>query len=83
MPGRPRSVLLRLEVRPAGHACKCKHNAQHTIAKGELRLVVRESGPASGEQGYCAPCGLKMLAAAREALDQHFESLTGEKEHHQ
>lgn len=82
MPGRPRSLLLGLEVRPAGRACKCKHNAKHVVAKGELRLVVRESGPASGEQGYCAPCGLAMLAAARETLNQHTKSLNGEGEQH-
>jgi hypothetical protein len=78
MAGRPRNILLSLEVRPAGRACKCKHNARHAIAKGDLRLVVKEPGPASGEQGYCAPCGLTMLAAACEALDQHVESLSRE-----
>jgi hypothetical protein len=77
MPCRHRSVLLNLEVRPVGRACKWKHNARHRVAKGDLRLVVGESGPASGEQGYCAPCGLAMLAVARDALEQHVESLEG------
>ena len=75
MAGRHRSILLSVEVRPAGRACKCKHNARHKIAKGDLRLVVKEAGPASGEQGYCAPCGLSMLAAARRTLEQHVEAL--------
>jgi hypothetical protein len=43
-----------------------------------VRLVVKEPGAASGEQGYCAPCGLAMLAAARSALDQHVDSLGGQ-----
>lgn len=62
MPKR-RSLLLRIEVRPAGRLSKCAHNRKHAIKKGELRFVVRESGPASGEQGYC-------LACAKEMLDQ-------------
>lgn len=78
MTRQPRNVLLSLEVRPAGRACKCKRNAKHLIAKGDLRLVVKEPGPASGEQGYCATCGLTMLVAAREALNQHVECLSRE-----
>lgn len=78
MAGRHRNVLLSLEVRPALRACKCKHNARHKIAKGDLRLIVKEPGPASGEQGYCAPCGLSMLAAARQALEHHVKALDGD-----
>jgi len=72
---RPRSVLLGLEVRPAGKACKCKQDKRHRIAKGDLRLVVKNPGPASGEAGYCAPCGTAMLEAARDALDTHMSGL--------
>lgn len=71
----PRNVLLGLEVRPAGHACKCKHNKKHRIAKGDLRLIVKNPGPASGEVGYCVPCGIAMLEAARDALDTHMSDL--------
>jgi hypothetical protein len=78
MASRPRTVLLGVVVRPAGRACKCKRDPRHRITKGDLRLVVKEPGPASGEQGYCAPCGLVMLAAARQALDQHVEALGGD-----
>jgi hypothetical protein len=73
-----RGVLLGLEVRPAGKACKCKHNAKHSITKGQLRLVVKAPGPASGEQGYCAPCGMAMLAAAQEMLARHLQTLTAD-----
>jgi len=78
MAGRLRSVLLNLDVRPAGRACRCKHDARHEITKGELRLVVKEPGPASGEHGYCVPCGLAMLARARTSLAEHVESLGGQ-----
>ena len=50
-------------------------NARHRNARGDLRLVVEESGPATGEQGYWAPCGLASLAAASDALEQHVEAL--------
>jgi hypothetical protein len=77
MSGRPRSVLLRLAVLPAGRACTCKHNPKHLIARGELRLIVKNPGPASGESGYCITCAQLMLAAAREELDGHCRSLAG------
>lgn len=70
-----KSLLLRAEVRPAGRLCYCKHNKNHAITKGEPRLVVKESGPASPEWGYCAACAAEMLdeadakvAGLREAL---------------
>jgi hypothetical protein len=80
MPGRPRSVLLGLAVRPAGKACTCKHNSKHRIARGQLRLIVKNPGPASGEYGYCITCAQLMLALAREELDGHFRSLAGTDE---
>ncbi len=72
---RPRSVLLGMEIRPAGKACKCKHDGSHRIAKGDLRLIVKNPGPASGEAGYCVPCGCAMLEAACDALEVHISSL--------
>ncbi len=63
-----KSLLLRAEVRPAGKLCYCKHNRKHAITKGELRLVVKEPGPASGERGYCAECARDMLAKANATL---------------
>jgi hypothetical protein len=75
MPGRPRSVLLGLTVRPAGRACTCKRNSKHRIARGELRLIVKNPGPASGESGYCITCAQLMLTSAQEELDGHCVSL--------
>ena len=75
MPGRPRAVLLSLAVRPAGRACACKHDSRHRIARGELRLIVKNPGPASGESGYCITCAQHMLALARAELDQHSRNL--------
>ena len=64
-----RSVLLRIEVRPAGRLAHCARNRKHAITKGAARFVIRESGPAGGEKGYCLACGLQMLDAAQAQLD--------------
>jgi hypothetical protein len=68
MPGRTRSVLLGLELRPAGRACNCHGNKRHRILKGEPRLVVKNAGPAAGEDGYCRACAQAMLNAAQDNL---------------
>jgi hypothetical protein len=60
-----RSLLLRAEVRPAGKLSHCAHNRTHEICKGEHRFVVRDSGPAGGEKGYCADCAAQMLDASQ------------------
>jgi len=65
-----KSVLMRLEIRPAGNLCRCKHDKKHTIAKGEPRLVVRETGPGTPEQGYCADCEIAMLNRASRRIDE-------------
>jgi hypothetical protein len=70
MPGRTRTVLLTMEVRPAGHACNCKHNRAHRILMGEPRFVVKNPGPAAGESGYCVTCAEIMLAEAQRTLAQ-------------
>lgn len=68
-PRRHKSLLLRIEVREAGRQAHCGHDRGHVIAKGELRFVVRNPGPAGGEKGYCAACGVAMVEAARRELD--------------
>lgn len=78
MPGKTRSVLLGLEIRPAGRACNCRHNQKHRIQKGQPRLVVKNAGPASGQDGYCAACGQVMLLAAQSSLAGLLASLGGD-----
>jgi hypothetical protein len=65
-----RGILLRLEVRPAGRRCGCKHNGRHSIVKGQARMIVKEPGIATGEDGYCADCSLAMIEQARAVLDE-------------
>ena len=64
-----RSILLRLEVRPAGRASKCARNSNHAIPKGQPRFVVRNPGIAQGEKGYCKRCAKLMISRAHAALD--------------
>jgi|NGEPerStandDraft_6_1074524.scaffolds.fasta_scaffold415459_2 hypothetical protein len=78
MPGKIRSVLLGLEVRPAGKACNCHHNQKHRIHKRQPRLVVKNAGPASGQDGYCAACGAAMLLAAQGSLIELLAALNGD-----
>lgn len=68
MPGRTRSVLLGLELRPAGRACDCRGNKHHRIQKGEPRFVVKNPGPAAGEHGYCGACAQVIIKLAQDKL---------------
>jgi hypothetical protein len=64
-----RSILLTLEVRPAGRRCTCKRSKQHELVKGDPRFVIKQPGIATSEDGYCTACALAMIAAARTTLD--------------
>ena len=73
---RPRSILLRVEMRPAGRLARCARNRNHEIRKGEPRFVVREPGPAGGEKGYCESCARAMLNAAEAEIAELRTSLS-------
>ena len=72
---RTRSLLLRIEIRPAGRLSRCAHNHAHEIRKGELRFVVKDPGPAGAEKGYCSGCAEEMLGAAGRQLHELGEQL--------
>jgi hypothetical protein len=63
-----KSLLLRVEVRPAGKKCHCAHSAKHVILKGEPRVVVKAPGIATPEKGYCGVCGAAMIKHAENEL---------------
>ena len=65
---RYKSLLLGLTVRPAGKKSYCSHNSNHVIAKGEPRFIVKAPGIATPEKGYCAACGISMIAHAESEL---------------
>jgi hypothetical protein len=72
---RVRSLLLRIDVRPAGKLSRCSHNKKHAIPKGELRFIVKDQGPAGGEKGYCVDCAAEMLDASEAQLEELRKSL--------
>lgn len=72
-----KSVLLRLEVRPAGKLSRCGHKKAHEIRKGEPRFVVKPPGVAAGERGYCAECAAKMIEQAEADLSELRQELSG------
>ena len=59
MPGRPRDLLIGVEIRTAGKRRKCGRNRLHQIPKGEECLVVRREG--RGEKAYCHECAAVIL----------------------
>jgi hypothetical protein len=63
-----KSLLLRVDVRPAGRKCQCAHSAKHVILKGEPRVVVKAPGIATPEKGYCGACGAAMIKRAENDL---------------
>lgn len=72
---RMRSLLHRVEVRPAGRLAHCARNRKHEILKGEPRFVIKDPGPAGGEKGYCRDCAEKMLGVAEVQLAELRELL--------
>ena len=68
-------VLRNLTVKAVKRTASCKRNKGHSVAKGELRLIIKNPGPAAGERGYCAECGLDILAAAEADVQQLREQL--------
>lgn len=74
MPKR-KSLLKRLEVVVARGKRTCKHS-RTKILKGNLCLVVHDGPRDSGS--YSQDTGLKMIADARDALDELEASLQGD-----
>lgn len=62
-----RSLVLPVEIRPAGRLSKCSHNKKHAIPKGQPRVVVTNPG-GMGEKGYCVRCAHAMLDCAEDRL---------------
>lgn len=72
---RVRSLLLRVDVRPAGRLSRCSHDKKHAIKKGEPRFVIKAPGVATPEKGYCAGCGREMIAQSEKRLEELGEEL--------
>jgi hypothetical protein len=73
---RIRSLVMPVEIRPAGRLSKCSHNKKHAIPKGDTRFVVANAS-GMGEKGYCATCGYAMLDFAEDKIRELRRELEG------
>ena len=71
-----RSLVVPVEIRPAGRLSKCSHNKKHAIPKGETRFVVTNPS-GMGEKGYCETCGHAMLDYAEDRIRELRRELEG------
>ena len=62
-----KSLLINSQWVIAGRVRKCYHDKKHEIVKGDNVL---EAADGMGMNGYCAICGHKMIAQAKEKLDR-------------
>jgi len=63
--GRPKSVLVSMEITVAGRAHDCRYNKNHRLEKGASRLTIREDGD---EHHYCLPCARTFVLQGTERL---------------
>jgi hypothetical protein len=57
--GRPRSLLVSMEITAAGKSHNCRHNESHRIAMGARRLTISSDGD---KHHYCLDCARGFLA---------------------
>jgi hypothetical protein len=62
-----KNLLINTQWVIAGRVRKCYHDKKHQIVKGDNVL---EAADGMGMNGYCEPCGQKMIAQAKEKLDK-------------
>ena len=63
----PRDILKHVSVEAAKAKRKCHRDNKHSIAKGDLCVVVRENN-FGGSKNYCVVCSLTILDAADSKL---------------
>lgn len=66
---RVRRALKDLVVEDARRRRKCHHNPKHSVAMGELCLVIRNPN-GEGQKNYCTRCALEILDAAEDDLER-------------
>ena len=62
-----KNLLIKAQWVIAGRVRKCYHDEEHRIVKGDNVL---EAADGMGMNGYCEDCGQKMIAAAKQRLDE-------------
>lgn len=57
--GRPRSLIVSMEITTAGKSHNCRHNDNHRIPMGARRLTISSDGD---RHHYCLDCAKGFLA---------------------
>ena len=70
--GRPKSLLVSMEITVAGKSHNCRFNDGHRIAMGDKRLTIKTD---DGPHHYCLPCARTFLARDTERLRGLFSEI--------
>ena len=62
-------LILKCEVDKAQRKHVCKHNKNHVIQKGDLRLTLTLSDGRATKERYCKECAIKMIEQSFEELN--------------
>ena len=65
-----KNLILKCEISEAQRKHSCKHNSQHVILKGDLRLTLTLNDGRSTKVNYCKNCALKMIKQAQDELSK-------------
>ncbi len=77
-----RDILKHVSIEAAKAKRRCHRDKKHTIAKGQLCVVVRESN-FLGSKNYCIVCSQSILNAAGNKVQSLTTELLGLGEHAQ
>jgi hypothetical protein len=64
-----RDILVHVEVETAAAKRKCHRTKKHSIAKGDVCLVVR-AGPFNASKNYCRECASEILRHLDERVTE-------------
>jgi hypothetical protein len=65
--GRPKSLIVSMDITSAGKAHACRHNSTHQFQKGDPRLTIKVDGD---EHHYCLTCARAFLVKDIERLQK-------------
>lgn len=65
-----KKLVLKCEIGTAQKKHSCKHNQNHIISKGDLRLTLILNDGRATKVNYCKECALKMIEEAQAGLHE-------------
>lgn len=73
--GRPKSLLVSMQITVAGKAHDCRFNGSHRITKGDRRLTITEDGD---KHHYCLACAKRFMERDTERFREFLLSVVDE-----